>query len=322
MFHGNQDARRQLSLLLVIGVVVFAPRPAGGAMAPQSLDPNFNSRVSRPAFTKRHPKVLFDEAHNNADTAQGRYKPFADLIGNDGYQIVPNGRALSKGALNGYDVVVIVNAAGPGTQAEASAFTDAECDSLSEWVRAGGALLLITDHLPFSAAVSGLAKRFNVEITKGYTVDPINFDKESGDQTELLFSRENGLLGEDAITQGRDATERLNRIITFSGTSLKGPADSDVFLKLADTAKDVLPPAPKKTKPEEALPDHQQVSASGRAQGLALRFGKGRVVVLAGAAMLTAQVAPRGFRFGMNVSGLDNRQLALNIMHWLSGLLR
>jgi hypothetical protein len=44
-------------------------------------------------------------------------------------------------------------------------------------------------------------------------------------------------------------------------------------------------------------------------------------VVLGEAAMLTAQVAPKGFRFGMNVSGTDNRQLALNIMHWLSGLI-
>ena len=35
------------------------------------------------------------------------------------------------------------------------------------------------------------------------------------------------------------------------------------------------------------------------------------------AAMLTAQVA-RGAKFGMNSPGNDNRQLALNIMHWLS----
>jgi hypothetical protein len=38
--------------------------------------------------------------------------------------------------------------------------------------------------------------------------------------------------------------------------------------------------------------------------------------------MLTAQVAPKGFRFGMNVTGIDNRQLALNIMHWLSRFLK
>jgi len=27
-------------------------------------------------------------------------------------------------------------------------------------------------------------------------------------------------------------------------------------------------------------------------------------------------------KFGMNRAGIDNRQLALNIMHWLSGLLK
>ena len=26
-------------------------------------------------------------------------------------------------------------------------------------------------------------------------------------------------------------------------------------------------------------------------------------------------------KFGMNVPGIDNRQMALNILHWLSGLL-
>ena len=55
-------------------------------------------------------------------------------------------------------------------------------------------------------------------------------------------------------------------------------------------------------------------------QGLALTFGKGRVVVMGEAAELSAQLIGTE-RFGMNTPGLDNRQLALNIMHWLSGLL-
>jgi hypothetical protein len=38
------------------------------------------------------------------------------------------------------------------------------------------------------------------------------------------------------------------------------------------------------------------------------------------AAELSAQLIGNE-RFGMNVPGLDNRQMALNIMHWLSGLL-
>jgi len=70
-------------------------------------------------------------------------------------------------------------------------------------------------------------------------------------------------------------------------------------------------------------PDNKPVSAAGRAQGLTMSFGKGRVVVLAEAAMLSAQLAARdGKPFGMNRAGIDNRQLALNIMHWLSALLK
>jgi hypothetical protein len=46
-------------------------------------------------------------------------------------------------------------------------------------------------------------------------------------------------------------------------------------------------------------------------------------VVQGEAAMLSAQIAgPEKFKMGMNVPGNDNRQYALNVMHWLSGLLK
>jgi hypothetical protein len=39
--------------------------------------------------------------------------------------------------------------------------------------------------------------------------------------------------------------------------------------------------------------------------------------------MISAQVSgPENRRMGMNVPGNDNRQYALNVMHWLSGLLK
>jgi len=44
------------------------------------------------------------------------------------------------------------------------------------------------------------------------------------------------------------------------------------------------------------------------------------VAWLGEAAMLTAQVDD-GHRFGMNMTGIDNRQFALNVMHWLSRLM-
>lgn len=300
--------------------LIFDTRQPGAVE--QSSDSEFNATVARPAYVSHHPRVLFDEAHSNSDTSSGRYRPFAQLVTSDGYRVVPNKGVFSRRALKGFEVLVVVNASGPSGQRDRSPFTEEECDVVRDWVSAGGALLLITDHAPHSHAVAGLVKRFGVEVTNGYTIDGSHHNQGSDDETELLFARDGGL-AEHQITKGRDSTERINRVVTFTGTSLKGPGASVAFLKLADTAKDVLPPPPGKSKaPDEPAPDHTTVSAAGRAQGLALEFGKGRVVVLSEAAMLTAQVTPRGFRFGMNVSGTDNRQLALNIMHWLSRLLR
>ena len=283
----------------------------GGGGGGQQADPDFNTKVARPAYANapRHPRVLFDEAHHNFHTAGGRYKPFAELIANDGYAVIPNREKFSRELLQKGDILVIANALGaegmgqPG--AADPAFTDAECDAVRDWVKDGGALLFITDHAPMGSAAECLAKKLGVSMSKGATSDPSN--SEGGDSW-LVFTRQNHLLGDHPITRGREDTERVNRIQTFTGTSLKGPEGSVPFLKLADTAVDL------------SFDDGQSVSAAGRAQGIAFTFGQGRVVVLGEAAELSAQVAG-GDKFGMNVPGLDNRQMALNIMHWLSGLL-
>jgi len=283
-------------------------------LAQQLPDPEFNVTVANPAYTKNEPRVLFDEAHHNFHTADGRYKPFADLLRNDGYRVVRNRQPFSKETLRSFKVLVIANALGAEDMddngADAAAFTDEECQAVQEWVKIGGALLLIADHAPFGGAAASLAKRFGVEMSKGFTYDAAN--SVEGNPSLLIFSRENKLLATHPITEGRDENERLNRVESFTGQSLKGPADSVSILKLADTAKDS---ADRNTD--------ASVSAAGRAQALALKFGKGRVVVQGEAAMLSAQISgPEKFKMGMNVPGNDNKQYALNVMHWLSGLLK
>lgn len=282
----------------------------------QVADPTFDAKVAHPAYAKNGPRVLFDEAHNNFHTASGRYKPFGDLITNDGYQITPNRQKFSAATLKGYDILVISNALGAQRMAapEASdpAFTDQECDAVRDWVKDGGALLLIADHAPMGSANQFLAQRFGVDMSKMFTVDEENYEKESENPGFIVYTRESGRLADHAVTRGRNESERVNKVIAFTGQSLKGPADSVAFMKLADTAQDRMPG-----------PDSKPVSAAGRAQGLALTPGKGRVIVLGEAAMLSAQIiGPNKMPFGMNVPGIDNRQLALNIMHWLSGLLK
>jgi hypothetical protein len=303
-------------LILLVSILLVALSGAPGLVAQQVADPNFDTKVAKPAYSKNGPKVLFDEAHNNFHTAGGRYKPFADLIISDGYQITPNQQKFSAEVLKGFDILVISNALGAERmnlpEASNPAFGDQECDAVRDWVKAGGALLLIADHAPMGAANQILGDRFGVNMSKMYTADQQNHDKESENLGFIVYTRESGRLADHPITRGRNDAERVNRIIAFTGQSLKGPADSFAFMRLADTAVDGMPG-----------PDSKPTSAAGRAQGIALSVGKGRVVVLGEAAMLSAQLAgPNRMAFGMNRPGIDNRQLALNIVHWLSRVLK
>jgi len=300
----------------------------------QLTDPNFDAKVSRPAFPSKHPKVLFDEAHFNVHTTAGTYKPFVTLVTNDGYQVAPNRRKFSSKVLRGYDILVIANALGaqdPDTpQAANPAFTEKECDVVREWVRRGGALLLITDHEPAGAAAENLGRRFGIGMGKGTTFRKSALFKSGlGPSPWFLFSRANGLLVEHPITQGRDASERLNRVLDFTGQSLTGPSTAVEFLKLDDDAFEVGDGTLlEKLSPEKVM--EVAKSARGHAQGIAFEFGKGRVVVTGEAAMLTAQVdrykdaegKDQESRSGMADPRFDDKQLVLNIMHWLSGLLK
>lgn len=282
--------------------------------AQQLADPEFNVSIANPAYNKGGPRVMFDEAHHNFHTTDGRYKPFVDLLMNDGYRIIRNRQPFSKTTLSSYKVLVIANALGAEEMddngADTSAFTEEECNAVQEWVKSGGALLLIADHAPFGGAAQSLSSRFGVDMSKGFTFDTAN--SAAGSPSLLIFSRDNKLLTTHPITEGRDQNERLNVVESFTGQSLKGPEDSVAILKLSDTAKD--------TPNRDA---NESVSAAGRAQAIALKFGKGRVVVQGEAAMLSAQISGQEkSKMGMNVPGNDNKQYALNLMHWLSGLLK
>jgi hypothetical protein len=302
---------KTISIPFGFGTLFFLILVANGQ---QMADLEFNTIVEHPAYTKNYPRVLFDEAHNNFHTSTGRYKPFADLISSDGYQVIRNRKPFTKESLATFKILAISNAIGAEEMddegADRSAFTEEECDAVRDWIRSGGALLLIADHAPFGGAAQSLATRLAVEMSKGFVIDPDH--SQPNNPSWLIFSRENKLLLDTAINQGRNESERINRVLTFTGQALKGPADAAVFLKLGDNARD---------KPDRGA--ETEAPVGGQAQGIAFKFGKGRVVVLGEAAMLTAQIAgAEKVPAGMNVPGTDNRQLALNIMHWLSGLLK
>jgi hypothetical protein len=285
-------------------------------------DLDFDTRVARPAFVAGHPRVLIDEAHHEVHTRDGRFAPFANLIASDGYEVRSNRRRFAAAALEGATILVIANPRGRPNKA-APAFTDEECAVVEAWVAGGGALLLVTDHAPIGLATARLAARFGVDMGGGEVLDP-HHHAAGADASNLVFTRKGGLLGGHPILDGRNPSERVDRVTTFTGQSLRGPDGSTPLLPVSDTAVD-LPVVKVEFEPgwiddDLRITFGDPVPATGRSQALAMTHGRGRVVVTGEAAMLTAQVQD-GHKFGMNVPGTDNRQLALNIVHWLSRVL-
>ena len=281
----------------------------------QVSDPLFEAIVESPAFAKDPARLLFDDAHRNFHRSDGRYAPFVTLMRNDGIVVGTNDSRFTREILDGWDILVVVNA--EGEPAESPAFDPGEIEEVALWVERGGSLLLVADHSPFGLAAGPLAERFGVTMLDSYLKDSANSDPDLPGPFFLLFTRENGLLGDHPILEGRNAGERIERIVTFGGQAIRAPSSASVLLDLASTAAIVK----ERGRPDSAVP------ATGAVHAVALEYGEGRVVVLGEAAALTAQVitgdaakavGKTELRIGMSRADLDNRQLALNIVRWLA----
>src|SRR5689334_25351172 len=123
----SADKRR-----LIVAVCAFLLLASASVSAQQMADPQFDTSVARPAYKDDGPRVMFDEAHHNFHTSDGRYKPFVDLLSNDGYRVIRNRQPFVKTRLSGFKILVIANALGAEEDddegADKSAFTDEEIE--------------------------------------------------------------------------------------------------------------------------------------------------------------------------------------------------
>jgi len=283
---------------------------------------------ARGAEAPRTPRVLFDEGHQNVHTTAGQGRALAELLRGHGFEVVAHAGALDGAALAGCDVLIVATPRGaaksaPMTDRRRPAFGAEEIKAIDAWVRAGGGLLLVTDHPPIGDAARPLAERFGVDSSLAFTEDPAQ-GRPAGsarvpwaeDGRDILFTRAGGGVGDHPVTGGSGPDERVERVATFLGQSLAGPAGSVSFLTLAPTARD---------RTLGWAGDHWQApaagdpiaAAGGRSQGLALAVGAGRVVVLGEAGMLGERGLAPDAR-GPDGEPLDNARLALGIVRWLA----
>ena len=296
--------------------LLMGSMPADAQQVPDSA---FAPAIARPAFAAgAGPAVLVDEAHTNFHTADGRYYAFAQLLRSDGYVVRGLRDPFTRESLAGARVLVIANALNARNEADwnlptPSAFTRDEIAAVEAWVREGGSLLLIADHMPFPGAADALAAAFGIAFGNGFAYDSTE------QESRFRFTRENGRLADHAVTNGRGAAERVDSVDTFTGQA---------FRLMREDAQPLLtlPPGTVLLMPEVAWqfsPLTPRMRADGLLHGAVLRHGRGRVAVFGEAAMFSAQLAGPGRRpMGMNdPAAPQNVQFLLNVMHWLTGVL-
>lgn len=313
-----------------LGVAVILAASSSFAQE-QVGDPDWRPHVVSPAYSVKAPLVRVDEGHGSVQTIDGRYAGFAALLRADGYRVdAGRGRLDAPGAFDGVGVLIISNACARRGGSCQPTFDEAEIAGISHWVEQGGSLLLVADHTPYGAAVEALAARFGVKMGKGYAFQLAGSRSLT---TNLEYPSE--ALADHSIIQGRSPSERVRLVKTFTGQSLDGPVGSVVLLATSVDAYEAAD-LPTLQQIQQRLRNgevaDEVVTALARpalsAQGVAFTHGSGRVVVLGEAAMLTAQVLrpvepsdTEPLHFGLNTSGHDDQQFALNLMHWLSRLL-
>jgi len=274
----------------------------------QSTDINY--RAPKDAFAGVSPDaeretILVDEVHGNRHrlgtiddpgTLRWLIAPAEEArIEVKGSTAVINPEIFVKTSL-----LVIAGVAPSGGDAEVGAFSESEIEAVTDWVRKGGSLLLLTDHDPFGKPSRSLAQSLGVEFTFDVVIVPELNDPREPDAARLVFTKSAGLIEAHEITKG------VERVITYGGQGIgRTGADTADLLKIL--------PSVQTLEGKSVL-----FRESGAwAQLIAFPFGKGRVVVSGETALFTAQLKEDGSTVGLGDKGTDNERLVINSFRWL-----
>ncbi len=285
--------------------------------AQQKPDTSYYYQINQCAyFSGKGPLILIDEAHSNFHTKDGGFFAFSKLLEQDGYQVKGLKEPLSEAdLLRDCKLLVIANPLHTSNRdnwilPNPSAFTTKEIGVIEQWVKNGGRLLLIADHMPFAGAAGDLGKAFGFTFVNGFAFTGENSWPPS------VFSTENGTLKKTPVTNGLNAREEISSVSTFTGSAFKSPEGSINILCFSPEHYALIPDTAwvfsNKT---------QRLKLDGFCQGAVLNHGKGKVAVFGEAAMFTAQIVNGNMKVGFNSEDAQqNAQFILNLIHWLDGL--
>jgi len=164
-----------------------------------------------------------------------------------------------------------------------------------------------------AGAASGLGAVIGIVMTDVYADgDPSGND---------IFSKSNDTLRAHSILEGRENSEAVESIMTFTGQPVQITEAWDPLITFGPDAIAFI--NPQQTIQVSGNEDRPIFSIAGWIHGATRELGAGRIVFLGEAAMCTAQLAgPNQQKMGMNnPEASQNAQFCLNVVHWLTGVI-
>ncbi len=287
--------------------------PTDHLSAQSVADPDFHYEIMNPRYTKgKGPVILYDEGHNNPLGLRGQYAAFAHVLEADGYRLATHRETITMEPLLNARVFVTVNALYDMENwnlPTGNVYTDEEVETLYQWVHQhGGALFLITDHMPSAGSVSNLAARFRFNL--------INGSAQRKDGQPEIFSRKRGNLTANPITDVKGF--EIDSIRCWGGAGFFAPPEATIVSALGEDYEVFLPSKVSDSYHPIAA-SVPKITGMGLANGAILQCGRGRVFLFADGAPFTAQLEGiKSSKRGMNhPDATQNAQFLLNIIHWL-----
>ena len=260
----------------------------------QQADTTFINTFESPNFSSvTGPAIYIDGKHNNLHQLETGFGPFAKLAAADGYKV----KALTSfDQLNSVDILVITNAINAKNQGNwrrpiYNAFKEEEVRIINTWVKNGGRLLLIADHMPFAGAASNLAKSFGFDYCDGFA------QLSKGTNRNDVFSKSNSRLLDSPVSNGYYGNE-IDEITSFTGSSFEIPKGAIPVMNFIEGDECLQPEIAWQFNDSTLTKD-----LSDSYQGALMDYGMGKIAVFGEAAMFTAQTIDQNgstFKVGFN----------------------
>lgn len=326
----RRDLIRQVANLGIAGLVSISsahmalaqsqPRQAGNA--------TYEFANSTPAYAKAQgPRIIIHRAVSPY-VIRGSFDPFTVVAESDGFVVNWLDAPLTKSLLDQASLLVVANPYTKGgaldyrnfgTLSAPSVYSPEEISMIAEWVRSGGALLLLADHSPFAGGGIKLAEAFGFTFMTGFAIHKSSTAQAVITNVEYRKDGKAGIrigrLADHPITNGGLGREPLESFYAFGGQAIIPPPEAQNLLTLPDGFETILTFALTRDFNTAA-----RLDATSLSQGAVREFGEGRVAVFGETGAFTSQIIDGVVGFGMgSPDAPQNEEFVLSVLRWLAG---